>query len=189
VQTFLHEHQVSSSLKNAKKSGHRSFLKKDKLIVNGRAYDLEHLLGNIQLETVSGGLVTPANNRLEGLEEISQQNKGDAITWDTTLNTRQRDEAIWRRGSLEVAEGEREKNTSHSTPRNTPDNKSQPTVSREATRVLTQAERAEKRIVSSPAGSLVEVHCRQYNLRSWLTKTGESADRRRRGSGESNGSS
>jgi hypothetical protein len=46
----------------------------------------------------------------------------------------------------------------------------------------------QERIVSSPAGSLVEVHARQYNLRSWLTKTGESADMRR-GSRESNGSS
>jgi hypothetical protein len=52
-----------------------------------------------------------------------------------------------------------------------------------------QAGRAEKHIVSSPVGSLVEVHARQYNLRSWLTKTGESADMRRRGGRESNGSS
>jgi hypothetical protein len=70
-----------------------------------------------------------------------------------------------------------------------PNNKSQPTVHGEATRVLRQAEGAEKRIVSSPAGSLVEVHARQYNLRSWITKNGESADRKRKGSRESNGSS
>jgi hypothetical protein len=34
-------------LKDAKWRGLRAFLKKDKLIVNGRAYDLEYLLGNI----------------------------------------------------------------------------------------------------------------------------------------------
>jgi hypothetical protein len=65
-------------LKDAKRRGHRAFLKKDKLIVNGQAYDLEYLLGNIQLETGTGVLVTPANNRLEGMEEISQQNEGQA---------------------------------------------------------------------------------------------------------------
>jgi hypothetical protein len=81
-------------LKDAKRRRHRAFLKKDKLIVNGQAYDLEYLLGNIQLETGTGGLDTPANNRLEGLEEISQQNKGQAVTRDTTQSTRQRDEAI-----------------------------------------------------------------------------------------------
>jgi hypothetical protein len=175
-------------LKDAKRREHRAFLKKDKLIVNGQAYDLEYLLGNIQLETGTGELVTPANNRLEGMEEISQQNEGQAVTWDTTQSTRQRDEAIWRIGNLEDAENQGQKNTSHSTSCNMSD-KSQPTGSSGETRVPTQAGRVEKRIVSSPAGSLVEVHARQYNLRSWLTKTGESTDMRRRGSRESIGSS
>jgi hypothetical protein len=58
--------------------------------VNGRAYDLEYLLGNIQLETGTGGLDNPADNRLEGLEEITQQSKGHAVTLDTTLSTWQR---------------------------------------------------------------------------------------------------
>jgi hypothetical protein len=43
--------------------------------VNGQAYELEYLLGNIQLETGTGGLDTPVNNRFEGLEKISQQTK------------------------------------------------------------------------------------------------------------------
>jgi hypothetical protein len=79
-------------------------------------------------------------------------------------------------------------NTSHSTPCNMPDNTSQPTEHGETMRVRRQAEDAEKRIVTSPAGSLVEVQVRQYNLRSWLTKTGKLADRRSRGSRESSGS-
>jgi hypothetical protein len=174
-------------LKDAKRRGHRAFLKKDKFIVNGRAYGLEYLLGNIQLETGTGDLDTPANNRLEGLEEITQQSKGHAVMFDTTLSTRQRDEAIWRSGSPEVVEGG-QNNTLHSTSRNIPDNMSQPMVRGETARVQRQADKAEKRIVSSPAESLVEVWARQYNLKSWLTKTGESADRRRRGNRESSGS-
>jgi hypothetical protein len=35
-------------LKDAKRREHRAFLKKDKLMVNGRAYDMEYLLGNTQ---------------------------------------------------------------------------------------------------------------------------------------------
>jgi hypothetical protein len=87
-------------------------------------------------------------------------------------------------------EGERQNNMSHSTSCNTPEKTSQPTVCGETARVLRQADKAEKCIVSSPAGSLVEVQARQYNLRSWLTKTDESADRRRRrrSSRESSGS-
>jgi hypothetical protein len=128
------------------------------------------------------------DNRLEGLEEITQQSKGNTATLDTMLSTRQRDEAIWRRGSPKAVEGEGQNNTSHSTLRNMPDNKSQPTVHRETARVWKQTEEAENRIVSSPAGSLVEAEAQQYNLRSWLIKTCESADRRRRGSRESSGS-
>jgi hypothetical protein len=81
-------------LKDAKRTRHRAFLKKDKLIVNGWAYDLEYLLGSIQLETGTGGVDTPADNRLKELEEITQQGKGHAVTLDTTRSKRQRDEAI-----------------------------------------------------------------------------------------------
>jgi hypothetical protein len=68
-----------------------------------------------------------------------------------------------------------------------PDNKSQPTARGETTRVPRQAEGVEKCIVST-AGLLVKVHAQEYNLRSWFTRTGELADRRRRGSRESSGS-
>jgi hypothetical protein len=44
---------------------------------------------------------TPADNRLK---EITQQSKGHSVTLDTNRSTRQRDEAIWRRGSSEVVE-------------------------------------------------------------------------------------
>jgi hypothetical protein len=150
--------ETRKTLKDATRRGHRAFLKKDKLIVNGRAYELEYLLGNNQLETGTGGLDTPADNRLEGLEEISQQNKGHAVTRDTTLSTWQSDETLWIRGSLEVVEGEGQNNMSHSTSRNMPENKSKTTACGETTRVRRQAEETEKRIVSSPVGSLVEVH-------------------------------
>jgi hypothetical protein len=51
-------------------------------------------------------------------------------------------------------------------------------------RVWRQEDKTEKCIV----GSLVEVQAWQYNLKSWLTKTGKPSDRRRRGSRESSGS-
>jgi hypothetical protein len=60
-------------LKGAKRRGHGAFLK-DKLIVEGQTYDLKYLLKNIQLET-GGGVNVPADNRLERMEEISQQRR------------------------------------------------------------------------------------------------------------------
>jgi hypothetical protein len=40
-------------LKDAKKWGHKAYLRKHALIVNGRTYDLNHLKENIQLEDAS----------------------------------------------------------------------------------------------------------------------------------------
>jgi hypothetical protein len=57
-------------LKDTEKRGHRAFLKKDKLIVNRQTYDLECLLKNTH-PGIGSGVDTPADNRWEGMEEIS----------------------------------------------------------------------------------------------------------------------
>jgi hypothetical protein len=59
-----------SCLKDAKKSGLRVFLK-DKLVVNGRTYDLDYVVKNVQ-QGVEGGVVKiPGRNRVEETKEIS----------------------------------------------------------------------------------------------------------------------
>jgi hypothetical protein len=46
-------------LKDAKKWGHRAFLRKHALIINGRAYDLNYLKENVKLEDVTSQRDTP----------------------------------------------------------------------------------------------------------------------------------
>jgi hypothetical protein len=60
-------------LKDAKQSGLRALLKKDKLVVYGRTYDLVYMVKNIQLGVKSDGLDIPVKNIVETSEEISQQ--------------------------------------------------------------------------------------------------------------------
>jgi hypothetical protein len=48
------------------------------------------------------------------------------------------------------------------------------------TRKLSHVDQIEMCIVSSQAGSIVEVQTQQYNLGRWLSKTGETASRKSR---------
>jgi bacillopeptidase F (M6 metalloprotease family) len=69
-------------LKDAKKRGHRAFLKKDKLKVNGRIYDTEHLKENIQTVKKDQGVDTPVVKRSPVSEQMSQQNTGNKTAPD-----------------------------------------------------------------------------------------------------------
>jgi hypothetical protein len=43
-------------LKNAKKSGYKAFLMKDKLVVEGQTYNLDYMVKSIQLGVENDGL-------------------------------------------------------------------------------------------------------------------------------------
>jgi hypothetical protein len=150
------------------------------LIVNGWAYDLETLLGNIQLETGTGGVDTPADNRLEGLEEITQQSKGHSVTLETTLST-QSDEAIQRRGSPEAVEGKGQNNVTQYATQYT----RQHVKAHGAWRDREYGGKQTKR--RNALSAVLQGHWLKFRP-SWLTKTGKPSDRRRRGSRESSGS-
>jgi hypothetical protein len=65
-------------LNDAKESGLRAFLRKDKLVVEGRTtYDLNYVAKNIQPGVEGNGLDIPARNSVEESEEISQQRTGN----------------------------------------------------------------------------------------------------------------
>jgi hypothetical protein len=62
-------------LKDAKKWGHKAFLRKHALIVNGRTYDLNYLKENIQLEDAISQWDTPGN-----IQDITWQQGGSGET-------------------------------------------------------------------------------------------------------------
>jgi hypothetical protein len=65
-------------LKDAKRIGLETFLRKDKLLVNGYLYDLAYLLNNVQLSDANREIDTPGMEPTIQLESISQHALGSA---------------------------------------------------------------------------------------------------------------
>jgi hypothetical protein len=132
-------------LKDAKRRGHKAFLRKVFLIVDRRAYGLSYLKGNIQLGDVN------MNRQMDnpaGPQDTTQQQTGNGATQES--DTSQGREA---RGETPLWTG-----NGKATP-------PQPAGVRSSTSQQKQQGIAEVR----------EVRAQQYNLRGWVTKADMSA--------------
>jgi hypothetical protein len=146
-------------LKDAKRRGHKAFLRKGSLIVDGSAYGLSYLKGNIQLGdlNVDRQMDNPAGPQ----EDTSQHQTGNRAILES--DTSQREEA---RGKTPLRTGNRK-----ATP-------PQPAGVRRFTSQQQQQGIAEVR----------EVRAQQYNLRGWVTRANVSASNARSGNRSRSGS-
>jgi hypothetical protein len=140
-------------LKDAKRRGHKAFLRKGSLIVDGRAYGLSYLKGNIQLGDVN--VDRQMDNPVGPQEDMTQHQTGNGAIRES--DTSQREEAL---GKTPLRTGNRK-----ATP-------TQPAKVRSFTLQQQQQGIAEVR----------EVHAQQYNLRGWVTRANVSASNARSGS-------
>jgi hypothetical protein len=98
---------LTTCLKEAKKRGLEPFLKRDKLVVKGRTYDVGCLREIIQMEVASRGVDTPDGSRLNEFKELGQQNTGKEVIQDCSWDrVRGEDTMISREeGRSDVLEG------------------------------------------------------------------------------------
>lgn len=120
---------------------------------------MKYLLKNIQLET-GGGVNIPADNRLERMEEISQQRRGNAVTSAVNQRTQHRDEVVGRRGDTEAGK---------------PTSQAGHTVGHSLYYLMMQRSQIRsKNMTPTPAGLIFGSQTIPgYNLRNWLMKEGD----------------
>jgi exonuclease III len=142
-------------LKDAKKWGHKPFLRKHALIVNGRTYDLNYLKENVQLDDAISQQDIP-----EIIQDMTLQQVGNVETreGDNSQRMEERASAVWTRSNntKEVMSTQAVPVGRKSMPPHTP-----PVV------VISDIEtRQEDR--------------QEYNLRSWLMKDADSTNKKRK---------
>jgi hypothetical protein len=144
-------------LKDAKKWGHKAFLKKHALMVNGRTSELNYLKENIQLEDAITEPDSPGN-----LQATILQQRGSAATRGE-VNGQRRGEstpAVWsRRGSAGQANATQAESTEQ-----------RPSPPQDLS------------AVAIGDGETRQEGGQQYNLRSWLTKDADKSNKKRENS-------
>jgi hypothetical protein len=158
---------------DARGRGHRTFLRGEKLVVNGRSYELGYLRENIPIEacrqTVDSpvyataketskhnktpqDLASTAENRRDKLVEARTKSKESGEGRDLTSREGRKEKEATSRGRTSLSSADEDR-----------------TGIADAAMIRGPTE-DDTCVCSSPGGSLIEIKARQHNRRSWLMK-------------------
>jgi hypothetical protein len=146
-------------LKDAKRRGHIAFLRKGFLIVDGRAYGLSYLKGNIQLG--EGNVDRQMDNPVGSQEDMTQHQTGNGAARESDTSQR------------EDARGE-----------SPPRTRNRNVILPQSARVRSSTSQQ----LPQGIAEVREGRTQQYNLRGWVTRANVSANNVRTGNRSRSGS-
>jgi hypothetical protein len=144
--------------------------------VNGKVYELDYLSKSVQLNVRRGSMETPAKQRLESFEEINQQDLENAEGSILDKCAKKSDKVILEqrklsRGHVSNRGGRRNTDGHCVTERAKYTSKKGGQCAGDERDVCTE------RQITSSLAAIVQLQAKQYNLKMWFRKTGESNDR------------
>jgi hypothetical protein len=153
-------------LKDARRQGNIAFLRKDKLVMNRKIYELEYLTKNFHMASEVRIRDSPTHVEDKEMSQRPSQIQ-NRETPEQEGAEAEEGETVQGRDMSYQEMGEGQDDDTPVTQHATADEEIGDTRSNSLD--LTQQNEGEKCVLLSPAGSVLELNSRQYNLCSWLT--------------------